>query len=74
MMAMSDVSAGEGPETSDESARPPRWAVVGGGMLGAVAAQRLRRDGAEVVLYESAPVLGGLTSAWQLPGARRARP
>lgn len=44
-----------------------RWAVVGGGMLGAVAARRLRAEGAEVVLYEAAPSLGGLTSAWQLP-------
>lgn len=47
--------------------RAQRWAVVGGGMLGAVAARRLRAAGAEVVLYEAAPTLGGLTSAWQLP-------
>ncbi len=45
-----------------------RWAVVGGGMLGAAAARRLRATGAEVVLYEAAPTLGGLASAWQLPG------
>jgi protoporphyrinogen oxidase len=44
-----------------------RWAVVGGGMLGAAAARRLRAEGHEVVLYEAAPSLGGLTSAWQLP-------
>jgi protoporphyrinogen oxidase len=36
-------------------------------MLGAAAARRLRTAGAEVVLYEAAPSLGGLTSAWQLP-------
>jgi protoporphyrinogen oxidase len=36
-------------------------------MLGAAAARRLRAAGAEVVLYEAAPTLGGLTSAWQLP-------
>jgi protoporphyrinogen oxidase len=40
---------------------------VGGGVLGAAAARRLRATGAEVVLYESAPSLGGLASAWQLP-------
>ncbi len=44
-----------------------RWAVVGGGMLGAAAAWRLASAGAEVVLYESAPALGGLASCWQLP-------
>lgn len=49
--------------------RPARWAVVGGGMLGAAAARRLRATGAEVVLYESAPNLGGLASAWQLTPA-----
>lgn len=47
--------------------RPARWAVVGGGMLGAAAARRLRAAGAEVVLYESAAALGGLTAAWQIP-------
>ncbi len=48
-----------------------RWAVVGGGMLGAAAARRLAAGGAEVVLYEAAPALGGLTSSWQLdvPGS-----
>jgi len=48
--------------------RGGRWAVVGGGMLGAAAARRLRATGADVVLYEAAPTLGGLASAWQLPG------
>ena len=46
---------------------PQRWAVVGGGALGAAAARRLRIEGADVVLLESAPTLGGLASAWQLP-------
>jgi protoporphyrinogen oxidase len=35
-------------------------------MLGAAAARRLRATGAEVVLYEAAPTLGGLASAWNL--------
>jgi protoporphyrinogen oxidase len=35
-------------------------------MLGAAAARRLRATGADVVLYESAGALGGLTSAWRL--------
>ncbi|MEM8944888.1 MAG: NAD(P)/FAD-dependent oxidoreductase [Planctomycetota bacterium] len=43
-----------------------RWAVVGGGMLGLTLALRLTRAGQRVVLYEAAPVLGGLASAWQL--------
>jgi protoporphyrinogen oxidase len=35
-------------------------------MLGAAAARALAADGGSVVLYESAPALGGLTSAWRL--------
>ena len=42
------------------------WAVVGGGMLGLALALRLAKAGQAVTLYESAPVLGGLASAWQL--------
>jgi protoporphyrinogen oxidase len=49
--------------TTDEAVH---WAVVGGGMLGAAAADRLAASGASVVLYESAPSLGGLTSTWRL--------
>jgi protoporphyrinogen oxidase len=49
--------------TEVRPARPVRWAVVGGGMLGAVAARRLRAEGAEVTLFEAAPTLGGLASA-----------
>jgi protoporphyrinogen oxidase len=52
---------------TDPARGPLRWAVVGGGMLGAAAARRLRAGGADVVLYETAPSLGGLASAWQLP-------
>jgi protoporphyrinogen oxidase len=37
-------------------------------MLGAAAAHRLRAGGADVVLYEAAPTLGGLASAWSVPG------
>ena len=43
-----------------------RWAIVGGGMLGLALAMRLAKAGQSVVLYEAAPVLGGLASAWQL--------
>ncbi len=42
------------------------WAVVGGGMLGATLALRLAEAGERVTLYESAPGLGGLASAWKL--------
>ena len=42
------------------------WAVVGGGMLGMTLAHRLRREGHRVTLYEAAPDLGGLASAWKL--------
>lgn len=43
-----------------------RWAIVGGGMLGLALALRLAKVGQSVTLYEAAPVLGGLASAWQL--------
>ena len=43
-----------------------RWAVVGGGFLGMTLALRLAQQGKDVTLYEAAPSLGGLASAWQL--------
>ncbi|MGD1857865.1 MAG: NAD(P)/FAD-dependent oxidoreductase [Leptolyngbyaceae cyanobacterium] len=43
-----------------------RWAIVGGGMLGLTLAHRLAQAGQQVTLYEAAPELGGLASAWQL--------
>lgn len=39
-----------------------RWVVIGGGMLGLVTAESAVRAGHEVILLESAPVIGGLTS------------
>ena len=44
-----------------------RIAVIGGGMLGLTLAHRLAQQGREVTLYEAAPSLGGLASAWSLP-------
>jgi protoporphyrinogen oxidase len=41
-------------------------AVVGGGMLGMTLAHRLAQQGRPVTLYEAAPVMGGLASAWSL--------
>ncbi len=43
-----------------------RSAVVGGGMLGLTLALRLAQAGDEVTVYEAAPSLGGLASAWRL--------
>jgi len=43
-----------------------RWAVVGGGMLGATLALRLAESGRDVTLYEAAQELGGLASAWSI--------
>jgi len=43
-----------------------RWAVLGGGLLGMTLALRLAQHGHKVTLYESAPQLGGLASAWAL--------
>lgn len=44
----------------------PRWAVVGGGMLGLTLALRLAQAGRRVTVIEAAPQLGGLAGAWQL--------
>src|SRR5438552_12603849 len=45
---------------------PESWAVVGGGFLGMTLAHRLAQQGRHVTLFESAPYLGGVASAWQL--------
>ncbi|MEZ5148371.1 MAG: NAD(P)/FAD-dependent oxidoreductase [Bacteroidales bacterium] len=42
------------------------WGVVGGGVLGMKVAMQLAKEGYKVTLYESAPVIGGLASAWQI--------
>lgn len=45
-------------------------AIVGGGMSGVALALRLAAGGRSVTLYEAAPTLGGLASAWsiEVPG------
>lgn len=43
-----------------------RWAIVGGGILGLTLAHRLAQQGQSVTLFEHAPELGGLASAWRL--------
>ena len=45
-----------------------RWAIVGGGMLGLTLAHRLAQAGDAVTVFEAAPFLGGLASAWDLDG------
>jgi protoporphyrinogen oxidase len=41
-------------------------AVIGGGLLGLTLALRLASTGAHVTLFEAAPELGGLASAWRI--------
>src|SRR5258705_4061912 len=43
-----------------------RWGIVGGGFLGMTLAHRLAQHGQDVTLFEAAPALGGLASAWSL--------
>ena len=54
-------------------ARPERVAVVGGGIAGLAAATILQERGADVVLYEREPYLGGRAGSWtaQGPGGMR---
>ncbi len=47
-----------------------RAIVIGGGPAGLKAAHQLRKTGAEVTLLESAPVLGGLASSFDVQGVR----
>lgn len=42
------------------------WGIVGGGILGMTLALRLAQRGKRVTLFEGAPQLGGLASAWKL--------
>jgi protoporphyrinogen oxidase len=41
-------------------------AVIGSGFLGLTLALRLAETGAKVTVFESAPEIGGLASAWQI--------
>jgi len=41
-------------------------AIIGSGFLGLTLALRLAESGAKVTVYESAPEIGGLASAWQI--------
>lgn len=50
--------------------RPPRWAIVGGGILGMTLALRLAERGERVTLYEAADHPGGLADAWRLGDVR----
>lgn len=43
-----------------------RYGIIGGGVLGMTLAHRLAKQGQHVALFEAAPQLGGLASAWQL--------
>jgi protoporphyrinogen oxidase len=45
-----------------------RWGIVGGGILGLTLAHRFAQAGDTVTVFEAAPHLGGLASAWSLDG------
>lgn len=63
--AAEPIATGNGPRLIPG---PPRWAVVGGGMLGLTLAHRLAGQGKDVTIIEAAPHLGGLASAWTIDG------
>ncbi len=48
----------------------PRWAIVGGGMMGLTLALRLAKEGQQVTLLEARPTLGGLADAWNVGDVR----
>jgi len=43
-----------------------KWGIVGGGIMGMTLAHRLVQEGHKVTLFEAAPELGGLASAWKI--------
>ena len=43
-----------------------KWGIIGGGVMGMTLAHRLAQQGHNVTLFEAAPELGGLTSAWKV--------
>jgi protoporphyrinogen oxidase len=47
-------------------AEEKKWAIIGGGMLGMTLALRLAEKSQKVVIYESAPHVGGLAGAWKM--------
>ena len=49
-------------------ARPERWAILGGGLLGLTLAHRLHGRGRDVTVFEAADRLGGLAGAWDVGG------
>lgn len=54
--------------TLDDQSETPRgsWLIIGGGVMGLKVAHDLAEKGQDVTVAEAAPVMGGLTSAWQL--------
>src|SRR5690606_40474842 len=61
----SDVCSSDLPGKADV---PYKVCVVGGGLLGAVLALRLREQGRAVTLLEAAPAIGGLASPETIGG------
>ncbi len=45
-----------------------KWGIIGGGIMGMTLAHRLAQQGYKVTIFEAAPDLGGLASAWKVNG------
>ena len=43
-----------------------KWGIIGGGIMGMTLAHRLAEQGNQVTIFEAAPGLGGLASAWKI--------
>ena len=43
-----------------------KWGIIGGGIMGMTLAHRLAQQGHKVTIFEAAPDLGGLASAWKV--------
>ena len=47
---------------------PQNIAIIGSGFLGITLALRVAEQGENVTVFESAPEIGGLASAWEIGG------
>jgi protoporphyrinogen oxidase len=65
-MPVAYAESSPAPPASFPFTPPHRWAVVGGGMLGLVAAWRLAQAGQSVTVFEAATEPGGLAAAWRI--------
>ena len=54
----------DGRPTAEQTPKPERWCIVGGGMLGLALAHKLAAEGRQITVLEASDRFGGLADAW----------